>query len=269
MEKQLLNLEEEKKITLDILKAIDAFCKENNIQYYLAYGTLLGAVRHQGFIPWDDDIDLIMFRKDYDKFIQLFDQVGNYKCLSFDKGTYYYSYAKVTDLRTGIISDNALPIEEMGVSVDIFPYDYLGDTAEEARAQNDKMLLIEKLMRYSTYNNAGELKAQNVGFSKIIFYYIAKAFGWKFWGKVFKKKYAGLDIGPYKKYCGVLTMSVFRVFPVAESDCFKETVYLPFEDMEAPSPKGYDKYLTAIYGNYMQLPPEEKRVPHAAHAFWR
>ena len=99
-----MTLDEVKKVQLDILKYVDMICKKNNIQYSLAYGTLLGAVRHGGFIPWDDDIDIVLMRSEYDKLLQYLyvEQDDTYQVVSMKDEGYWYTYAKVTDKRTFI-----------------------------------------------------------------------------------------------------------------------------------------------------------------------
>ena len=104
-DRKIISADERKKISLDILKYVAEYCEKNDIKYFLAYGTLLGAVRHKGFIPWDDDIDLIMFRDDYNKFVSTFNKNDNnskFKVLSFEYKTYSLPYAKVTDTETCI-----------------------------------------------------------------------------------------------------------------------------------------------------------------------
>lgn len=123
-----INTVELKRIELDILKYIKTQCEKYNLRYYLAYGTLLGAVRHKGFIPWDDDIDIHMPREDYDKLIEL--EYNNpdskYKLLSpkYNKD-YYYSFAKMVDNETILEETGLKQIKELGVYVDIFPLDYI------------------------------------------------------------------------------------------------------------------------------------------------
>ena len=123
---QKLSLDEIKNSELLILDDIDRVCRKNNIKYSLAFGTLIGAVRHKGFIPWDDDIDIVMTRDNYDKFIHTYinEKNENYSILNheFDKN-YYHQFTKVVDNRTTINNDNLREIKNMGVWVDVFPVD--------------------------------------------------------------------------------------------------------------------------------------------------
>lgn len=126
MSRQIKDIEEIKKIQLEILKYVDQFCSQNNIKYALGYGTLIGAVRHKGFIPWDDDIDIIMRRNDYNRFIELFSkETGRYKVWSHNLQTDYpIPYAKVTDEKTLKLEGTNYYVER-GVDIDVFPLDDL------------------------------------------------------------------------------------------------------------------------------------------------
>ena len=123
---RLLTIDEIKQTELSILDYIDSVCKQHNVRYYLAYGTLLGAIRHKGFIPWDDDIDIYMLRSDYDRFIQLLsaEKENHYSLLSiYNDSDYFYEFAKVVDNRTSINANNLKAMRNEGVWVDIFPLD--------------------------------------------------------------------------------------------------------------------------------------------------
>lgn len=124
-----LTLDEVKKIQLEILAYIDSFCKKNNISYFINYGTLLGAVRHKGFIPWDDDIDISMDRKYYNMFIEKFNQDSSkYKILSLDTDkAYFNNFIKVVDTTTKIVDNRNYKTFSCGVFVDIFPMDKFND----------------------------------------------------------------------------------------------------------------------------------------------
>ena len=129
-----LTLDELKKIEFDILKHFDAFCKEHNIRYYLAFGTLLGAIRYKKFIPWDDDIDLLVPREDYDRLIRLFRDSERYQLFAFEKNSnFHYPFAKLCDMTTRkeqtIYKNRGV---KLGVEIDIFPLDGIGEDYESA-----------------------------------------------------------------------------------------------------------------------------------------
>ena len=122
-----IGIEELKRIQIGILKHLDAFCNENNLKYFMCGGTLLGAVRHKGFIPWDDDIDIMMKREDYDKLIELYpkNDNSNFKLFSYELDkSFPYPFAKMDDFRT-IFEEEINDSYKIGVNIDIFPIDYI------------------------------------------------------------------------------------------------------------------------------------------------
>lgn len=267
---RLLSLIETKEVSLNILRYVDQYCNEKGIKYFAAYGTLLGAVRHGGFIPWDDDIDIVMLRQDYEKFVEsaCLDFNGRYKCISFSNDTFIFPYAKIIDTETTAISDNVLYSEKCGIGIDIFPYDYISDTAEEVDHIARRLLLPKKMLRYSLYNSAMEFRKHGASTNKMVLYYASKAVGWKKWRSICKKKIQDASSSDKKKYCGYLGSFIENNLAKIESTIFDDTVNLQFEDMMVKAPKRHDEYLRLLYGDYMKLPPEEKRLPHAQKAFW-
>lgn len=132
--KDIISREESKSIMLSIMDAIDEICKENGITYFITAGTLLGAVRHKGFIPWDDDIDIVLFRDDYDKLLSILKSQNKFSWLGIvgpDKKKYYYPFAKAVDNRT--IAKQEDNTSEYGIWVDIFPLNAFPDSLKEQK----------------------------------------------------------------------------------------------------------------------------------------
>ena len=131
-----LTLPELKEIEFDILKVFDAFCKEHNIKYFLAYGTLLGAIRYKKFIPWDDDVDVLVPREDYDRILTLFQDDDRYNLFAYEKNQdYRFPFAKLCDMTTRKVEFNLDNGVELGVDMDIFPLDYWDNDVEKAKQE--------------------------------------------------------------------------------------------------------------------------------------
>ena len=249
-----LSLDERKKILLEILKDIDAFCKKEKITYYLDSGTLLGAVRHKGFILWDDDIDIAMPRDDYERFRLLF---NSEKCIVFSHKTkkdYYYQFVKVKYRRSSIIETDIPQIEGLGVNIDVFPLDGMPDNLILRRIHQDYLMLLNKVRALNVHLND---RAPSV---------LKFAFRWKWLIRRTDNSGKRFDMSK-SKYCGniVVTNVRHKEIPIK---CFAGTEYLDFEDGKYPAPAGYDEYLRMLYGDYMKLPPKEKQVVcHNTRAF--
>ena len=146
-----ISFDEAKQIEQQILKYIDKTLRENGISYWLDAGTLLGSVRHKGFIPWDDDIDLVIMRKDYDRAIEVLNNSSDrYKVLTMhNTEDYYYTFAKITDTHTHIVERDWREIRDLGIYVDLFPLDYLpADDREFARFAN-RVFALRSMVTFS------------------------------------------------------------------------------------------------------------------------
>lgn len=262
-----LTIDEEKIISLNILKKFDLLCKKFDINYFLAYGTLLGAVRHKGFIPWDDDIDLFMFRNDYEKFLQLTSYLPPfYKCINFEDASYYYPFAKIIDTRTLTKSKDFC--YDICIGIDIFTLDYLSDNEVEAQRIKGKFKYYEKLIRFSLYNNVNEINKNSINILKSGFYFFSKLLGWKTWSRMlYKSRNKFINMEP-KKYIGTFLNFNKAAETLLEREWFAETVFLQFEDNIYPAPKAYHKVLEKIYGDYMTPPSIENRLPHSHESYW-
>jgi lipopolysaccharide cholinephosphotransferase len=249
-----------RQIQLRLLDAVDVFCKKNNINYMLASGTLIGAIRHKGFIPWDDDVDVYMPRPDYNKFVAGFNSDGgSYEVVSFDLDhKFLYPYAKVFDTDTVLIERNAINYN-LGINIDIFPIDGIedDDTALVRRQVFLGRVYSVKVVSFSR-NRAMHRNALLCAL-KCLFCWLPTE--WVV-GRIIAnaKKY---EYGAQKSVCvlseGLANNRILR------KEIFSNTVEGEFEGNVYQIPAGYDEYLKATYGDYMRLPPEEDRVSH--HAF--
>jgi lipopolysaccharide cholinephosphotransferase len=262
--KRQLSLNEVKDVELGILNYIDNICKKHNLKYFLAYGTLLGAIRHKGFIPWDDDIDICMKRSDYDKLISILSNENHerYTLLHHSvDSTYFYEFAKVVDTRTKIIGEGFEEIPSEGIWVDIFPLDNVAKNKKLQRLLIQICLVIRILSVYTKFPSH----------KRSIFFYpvwlLARLIGYRIPLKITdwqSKKGTREDLIGY--IASMSTLGSKYCYPI---DWFEDTVLVEFEDNKYPAPYKYHEYLSSQYGDYMQLPPEDKRVPHPVEAYWR
>ena len=247
-------------ILLDMVKEISRVCEENDIHYFLYRGTFLGAVRHQGFIPWDDDMDVAMPRADYERFCRIApEKLGEQYCFQnwHTDRDYAHPFGKVRKRGTVYVEAKCSRLPENGFYVDIYPLDFGPEDVQQRKALNRKLLHLYriKLMkcRYTPWREGEKiLWKKRIG-------YLAYQFASLF---VSQKKLVEL----YETI----------VLAQPESGCYYEQSALPkvpffdrkwcdavapyaFEDTTFPGPKDYDAFLASLYGNYMELPPEDKR----------
>lgn len=260
--------EESKRIMLDLLKDIALVCDNNNIRYYLAAGTLIGAIRHQGFIPWDDDIDIEISRPDYDRFIGLYRKKGKFSiCAPFEKDSIYL-YAKVYDDRTLVYEDGVdySRFNPLGISIDIFPID-----GQPGKEHNDDFLRQVKVRRIISFLFGYSISSLKIGSLKgKLLKIICRIFSKNFFSYLYIKsvtRYSFTDspmagfVAPYRGY---------DVKHRHNRDVYRDRVKVKFEDDEFWAPIGYDEYLRDVYGDYMQLPPiEQQQTHHYYKAFWK
>lgn len=255
-----INATQLKEIQLQILTEVDFFCKAKNIKYCLAYGTLIGAIRHKGYIPWDDDIDIVMLRPDFERFISSFSASNSrYKVICNElQSDCYYPFAKVLDTKTVLYEPDENGVK-LCVNIDLFAYDAVPD-----RTSGNK--LNRKLAKFNFLNvvqfKLYRSKKWYKRIPKLILHHILKLYpkGY-FASKIVKNARKYEEIG-LSQYVGGFT-SVGD--GLCDRSVFDSYILKEFEGREYPVPIGYDVWLTAIYGDYMQLPPVEKRITH--HTF--
>ncbi len=258
--------------SLKILKAIDAVCRREGIRYWLAYGSLIGAVRHQGFIPWDDDLDIYMPRPDYERFLACFDghapELAPYVAIKPEVGLRRpFLITRVSNPEFKMVGEYGDEVDELGTFVDIYPLDGLANSSEEARrrerAAHKLALKYVQANNFDCYNRGnGVLKRFAKRVQSVL---VGRPEKYQEQLNELCREYAFDD----SKLCYVLAWVATSEFFIYERSWFDETVRMKFEDMEAPVPVGYDELLTCEYGDYMQLPPKEKRVGHHFYAIVR
>ncbi|MBO6261672.1 MAG: LicD family protein [Bacilli bacterium] len=263
-----LELNEIKNRELIILNEIDHICKQESIRYSLCGGTLLGAVRHKGFIPWDDDIDIMMLRHDYEKFI-CYCKNNKTKFGLIDSNVnkeYGYLFSKAYDKET-LIREKLMESSNLniGVFVDIFPVDYLGDTFKEAKHILNKTRFWRELLVARNWECFKKSKTHGLIYEPVrLFFYIISRFykKEKLINRIYRinakynkqrRKYSGCICGSYRNK-EIMPTNVFEDY---SSLLFEGTPYSVF--------RNFDLYLSNLYGDYMQLPSIEKRVAH--HTF--
>lgn len=268
-----------KKTELEMLKIIDDICCANDITYFLAFGTLLGAIRHNGFIPWDDDVDVWMPRQDYFKFIRYCidneKNIGPYKIAHYTNNiNYCMAMARLYDQRT-VVDEKHVRNYGLGVFVDVYPLDGCGNTKKES----EKIFLKNKNRRFmvgigapQVFEASGSNLLKNV--LKYCIYTYANFIGIS---KIICKMDKEAQKYDYNssKYVATTVWAIYRgrknkigwigrsnAVDIFERKWFEKTKRVKFEDIEVNIPWDYDLILKNRYGNYMELPPEDEQQGH-------
>jgi lipopolysaccharide cholinephosphotransferase len=260
-----LTVQELRSIQLEILEEVSLFCQEHKIRYSLCGGTLLGAVRHKGYIPWDDDIDIMMPRADYDRFVSIYSSSKNYVFdFSQEKG-YRETFVKICRRNTCMI-DGLLNRNDLGVNIDLFPIDGVPSDNTQSYVQNI-LNFKEKIAKYCPYYIG--LRGSRIRW--FVKYIIKRLISFNFtpilkYKAQFSEMLRSSDFETCN-FAGVISGSYgFR--EVVPQSVFLSYQLLDFENRKFYSIENYDEYLRSIYGDYMALPPEEKRIaPHNYKAY--
>lgn len=253
-----ISFEESKKILIQTLRSIDKCCRENNINYSLCWGTMIGAIRHQGFIPWDDDVDLMMSREDLNKFLRVYDDpdYGIYTPLK-DKNNIQL-LTKIYNKKTKVIFGNYPKKSLFGLWISIFAFDNAPDEnlAEWERKRTRLFNLYHfRTVRYLTTDSL----PRKVG--KFILKLTALPYSSFSLAKRIEEHLSQFNNQKTKNICIWDCGFGFTKFFYFPSELFDDYIDVYFDGIKVRIIKGYDKFMRMYYGDYMQLPPEEKRVP--------
>ena len=266
--KEVTDIPEIQQMELGIMEYIHEVCQKIGVKYFLAYGSLIGAVRHQGFIPWDDDMDICMLRDDYEKLQDylIAHPDERYEVMSYKNNiNYVYPFMKVQDNRTYLLEEDVRIDSDMGIYVDIFPV----DGYEDDQAFKDKMTKIIKKRQLSCYTFKGITNTKSVVnsiiryISVIIFYFTNT-----------NKYVAQIDELAKSRKVEDYELVDYLIYkdmnkPVWKREWLEQVESGSFEGKEFMIPKHYHEILTSDYGDYMQLPPVEQRVSHHDFKLWK
>ena len=263
--------------SLSILQSVHDFCIAQDIKYSLAYGTLIGAIRHKGFIPWDDDIDILMPRPDYERFVNSFSAPGLRLVCEKDPD-YFLNYCRVYDtIKTG--STTILPAgidNPGGVWIDVFPADGVSDNKDDfARNVDQVRMNWMKQLRYRYSLISFRNIIRTCGPKDLFILTAIKLSGQArkrldMNNAIIRKNATQIPFGSTAHWSQLTVLDDgVRNYQLVED--FEETVDVGFEGRTFKMMKGYDRVLRNIYGDYMQLPPEDQRQPKHGHTtfFWK
>lgn len=257
------DLEKLHETQLEIAKEIKRVCEMNNTRYFLTFGSLLGAIRSDGFIPWDDDMDIGILREDYDLFLEAFKQHGDTKRFfleTWDENGYPFPFAKVKKNGTLYVG-HAIKNADIhkGIFVDVFPYDKVPDNQSERAFLASRIALYQKLLKfklkYLPINPNSKMQHIVAHAVRMIGVFIPKRYLQKKIETI-EMKYVDTD----DRYVACV-VSPYKLRDAVPVSCYDEFEMHKFENEFFQIPKGYDEILRSIYGNYMKLPPEEERHP--------
>ena len=272
-----MTIKEVQQVSLEILKDVHEFCVENDIHYSLSGGTLLGAIRHNGFIPWDDDIDIQLPRPDYDRFIHTYKSKRGYKLFSQEiegEKNVAYSWTRVCDMQRTLVDSSTLPwcAYEVGVWIDVLPCDGMPNNEKEAKSHLMKikrLTLISywrgiKSTPYLTYKK-GKNRYMKIKFlcKKLLLAFINAN-----WLTTFDKLTKARKKYDYKTCDYFFVIPHYGMREWQPKKNMESFILHRFEDAEFYIMSGYDANLRSLYGDYMKLPPKNKRVTHDYNRYY-
>ena len=258
-------LNELKEIQLGILREFHKYCVDNNITYSLGYGTMLGAIRHEGYIPWDDDIDIVMPRPDYEKFLNNFKH--DYLIpIHYDNGKNQIVFCKLSDNRTVLKEENSNLLPGLGVNIDLFPLDGLSNSYSKAKNLVKKTIIWIKISEYKKMS----IRHKRALYKNVILFLIQFLLSPIRYKYVIKKIDRIMRTYDFENSTYVTSLYLPTIKRIVPKSIFEKTELRKFEGDMFYAVSDYDPYLTSLYGDYMKLPPESQRVTkHFFDAYWK
>lgn len=274
-----MSLSEIQKVNLDIMSDIHSFCVDNNIRYSLAYGSLIGAIRHNGFIPWDDDIDIMMPRPDFERFSSEYKSAKGFVLSSVYDTDSFINYTRVYDNRRTLVKCPAKPSKnEVGVWVDIFPIDGVSDDTKSSRDQfvrlrheTQRIMLWRKELSKLYYGN---LTSKLDGLAHLIKLRLQNKGTIYDWHQRVVSICKEQTFGETERCSSLVCMEANKYDrqELFKTNWFMSYKLVQFEDNHFYVVHSYHEVLTTIFGDYMKMPPKEKQFSHIIHSwkfYWK
>lgn len=262
-----ISFEEHRSILINLLKYVDTVCRENNINYSLIGGSLIGAIRHGGIIPWDDDIDIILTKENYDKLKKILDSKnGRFQTLKENKGGKRFFFTKFIDTRTQMTEHGQVRFDpNYGVYIDIFCYYPISNELKKRKKQYKKIKLLVSLV------SRRKIDLKEIGLKKAVLCFgknvASSILGYKRIKQMFNRVVCNNDDSNYVVSNWPAYGFDKEIQLRKNTESYKD-VY--FEGLKVMVFSNYDAILRTTFGDYMVLPPEEKRIPkHEAVAWWK
>ena len=263
-----------KKKLVETLRAFDEFCSKNGLEYFACSGTAIGAVRHKGFIPWDDDIDVYMLRKDYDRLIDIRTSLDgtHYRIAELGDEDYIYPFAKFYDNNTTLVETKEFPSCRIGVYIDIFALDEVSDDLDQVRK---KKFEFERLFEdYQLTFIRPSFYRVRTCLLHFDLHSLWRMYNLRYCSKkkkiMIRRKFIDFE-KEWKEEKGPKLFfhhAIYRIEKeIFEKEWFNSSIYMPFEECKVKVSAEYDKYLTRLFGDYMTPPPVEKRIAHHPHFY--
>lgn len=259
MSRKIETLEELHPYSLRMLKYVDDVCRENNLTYFLSGGTALGAVRHGGFIPWDDDADIMLPRSDYERFLKIMAEKeekglsGIYKVGSVhNRSDWSFPFARIWDSTTRVVYHN-LNEAPTGIFIDIYPMDGLPDSMRRTKLYYLRIRLLHVCL-FASIRKHFKPDESYIALKKMLAVVMRRIGSRRICMHI--DRLARKRDFDSAKYVGCTVLSHYMARERFERRHFQHGIYHKFEDLQLPIPNGCDAYLSSLYGDYMTPPPE-------------
>lgn len=267
--REITDIKEIQKHLFDELLFFKKICEENNLSYWLSNGTLLGAIKYKGFIPWDDDVDVMMPYDDFKKLLELKISNDKYTILAPGYDSWEYPYAKISDNTTLVKEGNYDFGVQVGVSLDIFPVEPWCGGRKRAILQAEKCSFLCRCMYTS---RATFFYTDKTGIKRWILkgiYCFSKLMGSDYFKRKIEKEAKKGALKGFNEFLGSIRWAPYGKREVVISDIFKEIIQVEFGGELFNAPLHYDKYLSQLYGEYMSDLPVEKQVSNHCLTVWK